>query len=390
MSELDKLIQDKPRFQVLIVDDKANMRRTVRNMLRALGFSKFDEAEDGAVAIRKIKTLNLDLIICDWNMPRMNGLDVLRFIRENRRTRDIPFIMITAEVEEGTIAESIEAEVDGYILKPFVPGTLEGKIVEILKRKLNPSPVELSLRQAENNLDAGDYDAAHSALDQAAQVAPRSPRLHYLRGLVYESQGDLQAAEESYLRSRQAGPKFIKAHEKLADLYARRGENEKQLKVLKEAVRVSPKNADRQTKLGQALLNEGRIQEAKKAFGNAVKLDPNNAERKTAIGEAYLSQGLSEEAENAFRASIEVDPGNIYVYNRLGIAFRRQKKFNEAIQYYHRALEINPEEENILYNLARAYLGTGDKNKAIQALQTAIRLHPGFVEAHDLLAKISE
>ena len=388
MSELFSLIKNRQNFKILIVDDKPNMRRTIRNMLRMFGFNLFGEAEDGDVAVSKIRSENFDFVIIDWNMPRMNGVEALRIIREDDKYRDLPFLMVTAEVEEGTVAEVIEADVDGYILKPFIPKTLEEKMTEIMKKKMSPSPMDMHLRLAEVHYKSGNFASAHIELDKAAQINSRSPKIHYARGLLFEAEGNLENAEQAFASARQAGPKFIKAHEKLAEIYDKQGKASEMLAVLKEAVAVSPKNAQRQTKLGEALLSEGRVQEAKLAFNAAIKLDPDNPTRKAAIGEAYLSHGLAQDAERAFKSSIKSDPDNIHVYNRLGIAFRRQKKFEEAVGYYLRALELSPQESNLLFNLARAYLGVGRNGEAADALKRALRIHPDFSEAKELLNKL--
>ncbi len=388
MIELDNLMKNKNIYKILFVDDKANMRRTLRNMLRTLGFNNFREAEDGDVAVKKIRSDKFDFVLCDWNMPRMSGIEVLREIRTDDRNKDLPFLMVTAEVEEATVAEVIEADVDGYIIKPFIPKTLEDKMIEILRKKLEPSPVDTQVHLAEIHLKARDYERAHQELNQAAKISPRSPRIHYVRGLTFEAQGDMDSAEKSFNVAKQVGPKFIKAHEKLAELYENQGRAAEMLNAIKEAVRVSPKNSERQTKLGMALLNEGRLKEATQAFNQALKYDPENAERQTAIGEAFLNHGLSSEAEKAFKASIKSAPDNVFVYNRLGIAFRRQKKFDEAITYYLKALEIDPYEENLLFNLARAYIEAGHKGKAVGALQTALKIYPEFDEARELLARL--
>ena len=388
MSDLRNLIKNMQAFKILIVDDKANMRRTMRNMLRLLGFNSFREADDGDNALQRLRAEKFDFVICDWNMPRMNGLDVLREVKQDDRFKELPFLMVTAEVEEATVAESIEADVDGYVIKPLLPKTLEEKMFEILTKKLAPSPLETHLQVADVLLKARNYVAVHQELDKAARISPRSPKLFYYRGLAFEAQGDLDRAEKAFAAARQLGPKFIKAHEKLAEILEKKGRQADMVEILKEVVRVSPKNADRQTKLGQALLADGRIQEAKKAFSFAISLEPDNYERKTAIGEVFLSHGLAQEAENAFKASIETNPDDVYVYNRLGIAFRRQKKFEEAIQYYLKALTIDPREENLLYNLARAYLGAHKPEPAVVALKKALEIEPEFKEARSLLAKI--
>ncbi|MBW2062194.1 MAG: tetratricopeptide repeat protein [Deltaproteobacteria bacterium] len=390
MSELDNVVKDLKRFKILIVDDKPVMRKTIRNMLRVLGFNAFYEAEDGEQGFKKLLAESYDFIICDWNMPRMSGYDLLVQVRQNERLKNLPFLMVTAEVEEGTVAQAIESDVDGYIIKPFVPKILEEKMVEILSRRLEPSEVDTQLQLADILMKANRFDDAHRELDKAEKILPRSPKVHYTRGLIYELEGKMNQAERSFHKAREMGPQFIKAREKLAEVYKKMGKPHKVVEVLKEAVQVSPKHSDRQAELGKALLEIGRAQEAKKAFNKALEVNPVDASLKTEIGEAFLAQGMDEEAENAFKAAIESNPEEVFTYNRLGIAFRRQGKYEEAIENYKQALTIQPDEENLLYNLARAYLEAGNNKQALASIKKALRIQPHFKEAQELLEKMQK
>ncbi|MBW2324830.1 MAG: tetratricopeptide repeat protein [Deltaproteobacteria bacterium] len=388
MSELDNLVKNRQEFNILIIDDKPIMRKTIRNMLRVLGFNSCYEAEDGEQGLKKLLAKRFNFIICDWNMPRMSGYDLLLEVRKNKHLKHLPFLMVTAEVEESTVAQAIESDVDGYIIKPFVPKVLEEKIIEILTGKIEPTEVDTQLQLAEVLMKGGRFANAHKELDKAAKIVPRSPRVHYTRGLIYELEGKLDKAEEAYNKAREMGPLFIKAREKLSGIYKKTGKINKMVEVLKEAVWVSPKNADRQTELGKALLAVGRTQEAKKAFNGAVEVDPDNAYLKTKIGEAYLAKGMSSEAENTFKSALHSNPDEVYTYNRLGIALRRQKKYQEAIDNYKAALKIQPDEENLFYNLARAYIDAGNNNDAVASLKKALKIQPHFKEAKELLQKI--
>ena len=390
MSELDKLIPDLETFKILIVDDKPNMRKTIRNMLRVLGFKNFQDAEDGADAFRKIQIGNFDFILCDWNMPRMSGYEFLLQLRQDDRFKELPFLMVTAEVEEGTVAQAIESDVDGYIIKPFIPKVLEGKMIEILLKRLEPSEIDTQLQLAEVLMSAGRYTNAHKELDKAEKIVPRSPRVHYTRGLIHQKEGNLTEAEKSFLLARKMGPQFIKAKEKLAEIYQETGRNKEMISVIREAVQVSPNNPDRQTKLGKSLLEAGRTEEAKKVFNIAVDLDPENASRQTEIGEAFLSKKMNAEAEVSFKAAIQSDPTEVHVYNRLGIAFRRQGKFLEAIDNYKIALQLQPDEENLHFNLSRVYYDLGNEREAVMCLHQAIKIFPDFEEALELLDTIKK
>lgn len=389
MIALDKLIPNKINFRILIVDDQANMRRTIRNMLRLLGFTSITEAGDGEDALKKLGVDAPDLILCDWNMPLKSGVEVLREVRNSERLANVPFVMITGEMDEGTVAEVIETDVDGYIVKPFVPKTLEDRITEVLNRRMNPSELDTRLEAAAGLIRAGSYDEAQKQLDKAAEISGDTPKLFFLRGLAFEGDKDAASAEYSYAKAAQIGPKFLRAREKLAEIYEKQGKTDSLAKVLAEAAKISPKNANRQDRLGKALLAEGRLTDAKNAFVKALQIEPENTARKAAIAEAYLANGFALQAEQLFKSALRATPDDLHLYNRLGIAFRRQKKFKEAIENYRLALSIAPNEENLLYNLGRAYLEAGDLDNARNYLKRAVAIKPDFAEAIDLLQKLS-
>jgi two-component system chemotaxis response regulator CheY len=117
----------------LVVDDFATMRRIIRNLLRQLGYTQIEEAEDGAVALRKLQTQEFDFIICDWNMPNMTGIELLREVRSDEALKGLPFLMVTAEAIKENIIEAVKAGVNNYIVKPFTADVLQTKIEGILK-----------------------------------------------------------------------------------------------------------------------------------------------------------------------------------------------------------------------------------------------------------------
>jgi len=119
---------------VLIVDDFLTMRRIVRKILRDLDFEDIIEAEDGSAALDVLKRTKVDLIVSDWNMPRMTGLELLKQVRSMDRIKDTPFLMVTAEAQKENILEAVKARVSNYIVKPFTAAVLEEKLTKILPR----------------------------------------------------------------------------------------------------------------------------------------------------------------------------------------------------------------------------------------------------------------
>ena len=128
VDEVDKNIN------ILIVDDFSTMRRIVRNLLRDIGFNNFDEAEDGNQALQKLRGRPFDFVVSDWNMPNMQGIDLLRAIRADAQLHHLPVLMVTAEAKRENILEAAQAGVNGYIVKPFTAETLREKLDAIFKR----------------------------------------------------------------------------------------------------------------------------------------------------------------------------------------------------------------------------------------------------------------
>ncbi|MCW8836326.1 MAG: response regulator [Rhodospirillales bacterium] len=119
-------------MKVLIVDDYKTMLRILRNLLRQLGFNNVEEASDGAQALQQIGQHKFGLIVSDWNMEPMTGIQLLREVRGNAETKHIPFIMVTAESKSENVIAAKEAGVSNYIVKPFNAETLKAKMVSVL------------------------------------------------------------------------------------------------------------------------------------------------------------------------------------------------------------------------------------------------------------------
>lgn len=120
-------------LKFLVVDDFSTMRRIVRNLLKELGFSNVDEAEDGAIALQKLKNENFDFVISDWNMPNMDGLTLLQSIRNDANLKSLPVLMVTAEAKKENIIAAAQAGANGYVVKPFTAATLDEKLNKIFQ-----------------------------------------------------------------------------------------------------------------------------------------------------------------------------------------------------------------------------------------------------------------
>jgi two-component system, chemotaxis family, chemotaxis protein CheY len=121
-------------MKILVVDDFPTMRRIVRNLLKELGFSNVDEAEDGAAGLVRLRGGGFDFVISDWNMPNLDGLEMLKQIRGDAALAHLPVLMVTAESKKENIIAAAQAGASGYVVKPFTAATLDEKLQKILEK----------------------------------------------------------------------------------------------------------------------------------------------------------------------------------------------------------------------------------------------------------------
>jgi len=114
-------------MKILIVDDFSTMRRIIKNLLRDLGFTNTAEADDGNTALPMLKAGDFDFLVTDWNMPGMQGIDLLKAVRSDEKLGSLPVLLVTAEAKRDQIVEAAQAGVNGYIVKPFTAATLKEK-----------------------------------------------------------------------------------------------------------------------------------------------------------------------------------------------------------------------------------------------------------------------
>lgn len=123
------------KMKILVVDDFSTMRRIVKNILKQLGYENILEADDGSSALNVLNNEKIDLIISDWNMPQVSGIELLKTVRTTENLKDIPFLMVTAEGQKENILEAVKNRVSNYIVKPFTPQALMEKLQKIFEGK---------------------------------------------------------------------------------------------------------------------------------------------------------------------------------------------------------------------------------------------------------------
>lgn len=134
MAPPTETLPDRTSLKFLVVDDFSTMRRIVRNLLKELGFTNVEEAEDGVVALSKLRAGGFEVVVSDWNMPNMDGLTLLQTMRADAELKSLPFLMITAEAKKENIAAAVQAGASSCIAKPFTAATLQEKLDKIFEK----------------------------------------------------------------------------------------------------------------------------------------------------------------------------------------------------------------------------------------------------------------
>jgi two-component system chemotaxis response regulator CheY len=126
------------KMRILVVDDFSTMRRIIRNVLKEIGYSNIEEADDGDTALEKLRAGGFDFVVTDWNMPNLTGLELLKTIRNDPHLRGLPVLMVTAESAKESVIEAVQAGVNHYIVKPFTVAAMKEKINIILDKMKSP------------------------------------------------------------------------------------------------------------------------------------------------------------------------------------------------------------------------------------------------------------
>jgi tetratricopeptide (TPR) repeat protein len=378
------------RLNVLVVDDMPAIRRMLRQMLLLIGVGgRIGEANDGEEAWDVLRDISYDVVVCDINMPRMSGLELLRAMRANHRYETTPFLMITGEVSEEIVAAAAESEVDSYLLKPFQVAALENRLLEIIKKKIHPSGGEALFLQAQKLKLAGQPDQALHILEKLTKPPyKKQAKTFNLMGECLKALGDHEAAQECFNQAMEINPKFLKTYQNLGTLLESDGRLDEARQYLEQAQELSPLNTERLYHLGQLCLQTGKQEKAQDFLHQCLQTGHNfDHSHRQEAAELFLQAGLSEEAEKLFTESLQEDPKNLNLYNRLGIALRRQQKHQEALDCYQKALKVDPRSEKIYYNLGILYFDIGQKEKSLDAFRKALKLRPNFPEAKEFLKR---
>jgi CheY-like chemotaxis protein len=285
---------------VMVVEDILSARETVINILKALGFSNFQEAENGEAALAQMNGKSPGLIISDWNMPKMNGLSLLRAVRSRPDCPYVPFIFLTSKSEVEDVALASDGGASAYMVKPVTIKALSEALNTVLhggfEQDFELLKVEIqTLCLAKEEAKAVDllrrFELLYPA--QAQRIA-----LEHVRVLMQFS--NFSRAEEILCDILAANPLFVRGWETMAKIQSWQGKWDQALGAVDKAVSISPNNTEYFILRGSINLHRENLHEARKNFMTALNIDRKNDQIKQDIWNAYVDLDMVDEVQRDF------------------------------------------------------------------------------------------
>lgn len=384
--ERENAMIPKEEMSILIVDDIESMCKSIRGMLKVLGVGKKHRfAHSGIEALNLIREVPVDLIISDWNMPGMTGVEMLAQIREDPALRDIPVIMVTAEANREIVAEAAESEIDAYILKPLTVKALGDRITAVLEKVNNPPPMYRHLRKARSLAEGGDLDGAIAETKLAVKADPRSSRPLRKLGHLYYEKKEMDTAEKCLIKAARLNNLDVFAFHLLGEIYLQRNDIDRAADCFEMAMKVSPRHISRGVYFGKVLLQKGMLNRAEKVFDSVLALSGYSQPFVEDIVTHSMAHKAYRYAIKLMQALVELNPDRVDLLCLLAEAYAQVEEWLSALKYYSAAIEKDPDNPDLKLHAAKIYLRIGHALRADQLLSDVLKNDPENKTATELL-----
>ena len=374
----------------LIVDDMDTMRRSVRAMLKLINYgNRLYEAPNGREAWDMLERgkVKVDFVICDYNMPFLTGTELLYKMRNNKKLRDIPFLMITADANKEVVAEAAEQDVDAYLTKPFVTASLEAKIDELLGKLYNPDEASSLLRASRDADEAGELQQAIKLAIEASKKNPRLSRPYRELGRLFLKKKNYGKAMVAFTKAVEMNRLDVSSYHFLGQLHFRAGDYSKAINYYSKAMEISPRQSERAFKFVNLLLKKDQYVEAEKVLKLILKYHFSDLDKLEKIATVAAKHGFYELAVKCYRKILKYVPDKVAIRKRLGITLFKKGQLNEATQQLEMAVKKFSQDVPLLLTLSKAYLDMEMFIRADKWAVAALRIDPENREAKKLLAK---
>ena len=370
---------------LLVVDDLPQMRDMLRVMLKKNGYANLSMAEGGKHALTHIASKHIDLVMTDWTMPNMSGIELLKHIKGDPNLYRIPVLMISDERASDKVLYAVEEGADGFMVKPFSENDLIKNIKLALAKsasmgELNEKISEMQrLKLSKNYREALELGFEILKRGKNQRVALMTCECLY-QVEEYDKAIGMIADTDEKSRSSQHSNLLGKIHLSLKHY-------DQGIVALEQAVKMNPLNYERKIDLAGAYFAAGRKAEAERVLVGILNARPTDLEL-VSIAQIYLDQDQMDKAGDCLKRTVDPIKETVPVFNNYAVALRRADRLEDATDIYLKCLRIDPNSDVLHYNLAVLYAKSGKFNEAKEAAANALKLNPDNEHTKDLLAKL--
>jgi CheY-like chemotaxis protein len=373
---------DIENMTILVVDDMKSMRLTIRKMLRNLSIGKtLRFAENGKEGLSILSNTPCDLAIIDWNMPVMNGTQMMSMIRKDKDLRDIPVIMVTAENERDIVSEVAESEIDGYLLKPLTLETLDTKIKAVVESVNHPDEATTCMLNARECEEAEDYDGAIEQVRLALIHKPSASRILRKLGLIHFKIGKSGIGEKCLQKAMSVNPQDTITRDVLARFYLKKKEYEKAARIYLEIMSLSTRYFNTAMVLGEKLMVNGYKSLGIELFEKVMARSGKKLSFQEAIIDICLNNGEYDYPKKILDLAIRDNPSNYDLVHRAGLVFYDTGDFDQALKYFRMVDSHKASHVEAKLHIAKIYHMNKRMLKADDYLNQILRIDPQNEEA---------
>ncbi|MBF0210897.1 MAG: response regulator [Desulfamplus sp.] len=380
-------------MSVLIVDDMKSMRLSIRNMFKQLGLgNNIRHAENGKEALKMLSEVHIDMAVIDWNMPVMNGIELLNKIRNKKEIRDMPVIMITAEAERDIVLNVAESDIDAYLLKPLTMKSLEEKVKTVIYSANNPDKATTHLRKAREFEEAGDIKSAIEETRSALQERPKASRVLRNLGLLYQKDNNEKMAEKCLQKAVAVNREDDVSRFLLVDLYLKNNDLINALNYYEQARVLGAQIVSKGIEIGERLIEKGMSSKALELFTRVLKTSKDTASIRDSVINICINNGEYEYVKQLLTKLIEEQPERVDLKMKAAQLYTAINEPNKAVEYYENInglakldVDLTAEEFiDVKLKLAKAYMQKKKPFIVEDYLRQILKIDPQHAEALEL------
>jgi DNA-binding response OmpR family regulator len=367
---------------ILAVDDMKSMRLTLRKMLKHLDIGRnLKMAENGREGLHVLQTSYVDLVIMDWNMPVVNGTEMLETMRADKHLRDIPVIMVSAESEKDIVMEVAETEIDGYLLKPLTLDALDSKIRAVVDQANNPSKSTILINEARDLEEAGDIKMALRKIKLAMALKPKASRLHRQLGLLYAKSGKPEKAEKCLKKACVINHQDATSRKILGDMYIEKKDYVTAAQYYLEAMSQTSRFSENAIWLGERLLKINRKQQAIDLFSKVISHSKKNLNDKKRIIDICIDNGELLYPRELLDGIVEEFPSKYDMVYKAGEVYAAIGNGERALELFETVDRYQSTRTDVKLEIAKIHFDQGRLYNADEYLNKVLRKEPENEEA---------